>query len=748
MADVSVATAPATPPATGGDKIERKKKSREGRSKTGDEKKKKKTTALGEEPKRKKRSKKTSASPNSEGHVSPHPAQDPEAALPEPAPEAAETGPVGDHDSSDGEAKFHDLEEGDDDSDSDAPPDHAGVSSPASRRQSLQSHKRTASSGSHHSYLNNTHFDPQLEETSVRQLSSGASLNVTTLRRSPSGRSASRHSVKTSLGNRHSLGHALEEDPAGQLASIPDAAAEPDTHQEPDVVASQSASPQAHPRVPSRSRIIDLDSSRPVSWRDTPAAQLTPESASPHEVGTPTAPAPDFVGHHDLDPNAVHAKKSLWSYGAGRLAGVSAAVGGGASSLTSGLGRSLTAGIAAVRRPTLDGEQGQERERVRLPRREVDEDQLAEEMMRFAEARHILRTENSTEILRGLGLSLEQAWREKVSCVVRLCVFFLELFLFLTLSFSFLFCFLYLVVVQLSEGQSLRSQLEETQDVLGDLEDENEHLRDQLGLLSEQIASREEGFEDYQRFTASQYKKERQLWENEVQEEKENALASVARLRRLLAQERAMSAQLRLVIHAVKSGRLDVLDKVDLDAEPPHEEADDAQSNVGEEVFDDLSLSPGKSKRKSHDDAKSPETEDGSEGLDGDVLYNLQSSSSKPKQNPGSAPMAANQPMHLGAMRGAGLVDTDPLMESGKPEDDTETVSGDSKHTVAIASRVLFDKAAADAALTVALQEENTALRSYQKSKERKYHDMELELAQYRARLAEAEAAIDDFSKA
>lgn len=399
MADVSVAPAtppPAPPSVIGVEKSEKKKKksSKDGRSKTAEERKKKKS-ASGDEPRRKKKSKKISSTPESDGS----PNQEADLGTAD-GPHALTQEP----DTSDGDLKFHDLDEAED---SESEPDHElDLSVPSTRRQSVQSHHRNASNGSRRSYQ--APNDPQIEE-SVRKLSSGASLNVTTLRRSPSGRV--RHSVRTSVGSRRSMGLVLEGEQAEHLASVPDLPPreggqeeqEPHTHSDPAYKSS--------PRPQNRARIIDLDAGRPASWRDTPAAQSAPKSDGEGEEEDEENEVPPIGPGPGADPTG--SKKSLWSTGAVRLAGVSAAVGGGASSLTSNLGRSLAAGIAAVRGPTPDGRE--ERERVRLPRREVNEDQLAEDIMRFAEARHILRTENNAEKLRELGLRLEQAWREKVS---------------------------------------------------------------------------------------------------------------------------------------------------------------------------------------------------------------------------------------------------------------------------------------------------------------------------------------------
>ncbi|KAL9932493.1 hypothetical protein V8E36_008610 [Tilletia maclaganii] len=162
--------------------------------------------------------------------------------------------------------------------------------------------------------------------------------------------------------------------------------------------------------------------------------------------------------------------------------------------------------------------------RSRLPRRDLDEEKLAEDVMRFAEARHVLRTENDVEELRLLGLRLEEAWRDK-----------------------------------LGELNILRAKLESAQDTVSDLEDENGNLRVQLGLLSEQVAARETDLEDFQRLTIGQIEAQRALWEEESREERENLQFTIAQAKREALEQKSINAQLRLVILGTLQGRLDGL---------------------------------------------------------------------------------------------------------------------------------------------------------------------------------------------
>ncbi len=119
---------------------------------------------------------------------------------------------------------------------------------------------------------------------------------------------------------------------------------------------------------------------------------------------------------------------------------------------------------------------------LRLSRRDVDEDKLADLIISCADARHVLKTDTSPTKLKEVGLKLELGWRE-----------------------------------QLAEAQKLRTRLEVTQDTVEDLEDENKHLRSQLGSLSEQIVSREEAMEELKGTMEGKVRKERERGEAEME---------------------------------------------------------------------------------------------------------------------------------------------------------------------------------------------------------------------------------------
>lgn len=149
----------------------------------------------------------------------------------------------------------------------------------------------------------------------------------------------------------------------------------------------------------------------------------------------------------------------------------------------------------------------------RLPRHDVDDEKMMEDQMRFAEARHVLATSQSLEEVRSLGKELEDGWREK-----------------------------------LAEVTELHVKFEDLTNNVSDIKDENQHLRLQMATLSEEIARREEDLEGFQRLTSAWQEKEKILWEQEVREERERLEWKEREAVRILAEERAINAQLRLVL--------------------------------------------------------------------------------------------------------------------------------------------------------------------------------------------------------
>lgn len=157
--------------------------------------------------------------------------------------------------------------------------------------------------------------------------------------------------------------------------------------------------------------------------------------------------------------------------------------------------------------------------RKRLPRHEVDEAKVMDDQMRFAEARHLLATSKSLEEIRQLGKDLETGWREK-----------------------------------LAEVTELHLKLEDLTHSVSDIEDENTHLRGQMADLSEEIARREEDFEGFQQLTLAHQIREKELWETEVKEERERLEWKEREAVRILAEERAINAQLRVALLGSMNG--------------------------------------------------------------------------------------------------------------------------------------------------------------------------------------------------
>lgn len=144
---------------------------------------------------------------------------------------------------------------------------------------------------------------------------------------------------------------------------------------------------------------------------------------------------------------------------------------------------------------------------IHLPKRNVDEAKVAEDAVRFADARHVIKTEQDMEVIRVLAERLEQGWREKQH-----------------------------------ELAVMRSKMEDSQLHLHDIRDENKHLRSQLATMSEQIVARDVDFEELQKMAVEQSRKERDIWEIEkhqaVQEVEEKVKELQEELARLKSRQR------------------------------------------------------------------------------------------------------------------------------------------------------------------------------------------------------------------
>ncbi|CAO1616058.1 unnamed protein product [Parajaminaea phylloscopi] len=297
-----------------------------------------------------------------------------------------------------------------------------------------------------------------------------------------------------------------------------------------DVSRSPTSSPLSQQQVPPVPPRVKTDSSAPPPASPATDARKRSQSSlwdrlrSPVDRAASTSAAvaePPASGGPPLPPRRPSYKPTPSSFlnsitSAANFAATSAASRG--FSLPERLGGGAAAAASLAPTPT---------ERKRVPRHEVDEAKMMEDQMRFAEARHILATSRDTESIRSIGKDLEAGWRNK-----------------------------------LAEVTELHVKLEDLAASVADVQDENEQLRVQLASLSEQIALREEDFEGFQRLTVAHQQRERELWQQEGLEEKERLEWKEREAVRILAEERAINAQLRLVLfgslkdqaHAARSG--------------------------------------------------------------------------------------------------------------------------------------------------------------------------------------------------
>lgn len=244
------------------------------------------------------------------------------------------------------------------------------------------------------------------------------------------------------------------------------------------------------------------------------------------------------------------------------------------------------------------------------------------------------------------------------------------------------------------------------------MEDENEQLRNQVSLLSEQIVGLEEHTQALQRLAVAEHARERAAHKDRIREIQATDLLEVAEVQTQLHEQQSLSAQLQLVIHAVKEGQTQVLDKVDSAFEP------DVEQPCGHET-----TQPGETER---------EEDEGDVG-DG-PLYGLRHHANHAAHVSGEK---RSNPMPLETMRQAGLVQGNAFLSAGECDADGDDTAA------ATAVRVLLDRAAADASLTAALRDENAALRDDQATKSKRYREMQEEVAALRAQFALASVAVD-----
>ena len=153
---------------------------------------------------------------------------------------------------------------------------------------------------------------------------------------------------------------------------------------------------------------------------DAPTSTQSVLGIDDSRLQQPLPQTPD-IGTNSVSPSAS-SKRSLWGIlspnasqstnGTSPARTPSTELGPKIAASLSNSFSSFAAGLSAVRR---GGSEPSYAEKIRLPRREVDEGQLAEEVMRFADARHILRTSSDPATLKDLGTRLEEGWRSKVS---------------------------------------------------------------------------------------------------------------------------------------------------------------------------------------------------------------------------------------------------------------------------------------------------------------------------------------------
>jgi predicted nuclease with TOPRIM domain len=375
-------------------------------------------------------------------------------------------------------------------------------------------------------------------------------------------------------------------------------------------------------------------------------------------------------------------------------------------------------------------------ERQRLPRFGVNESQLAEDAMRFIDARDVLYNEKDPERIRELGMRLESGWREKVSQKSeqwrgggRLKEAGGQSFASAGLSADSRSSH-----QQLQEISLLHSKLEALQHALSDVEDENATLRTSISALSEQVASLECAFDSFQHATIEQMRRERELWSEERREELERVLYAAAAARREAEAAKAVVAQLRLVLlGAGMRGDVDIagieraieaLSKgLPSDADEPASATPSGASENDEEAQErrmasamlfDVPLSPGAESRRQS--------------------------------------MLFDQPVSLAHLRLLGLAPPSdgatPSSPSSSSTDRTSLASLPPTPLSSTPSHAALEtlarrKEAADEALARALREENERLRTQMKERERRLASAQKEVETLKERVRDTEAAVE-----
>lgn len=315
-----------------------------------------------------------------------------------------------------------------------------------------------------------------------------------------------------------------------------------------------------------------------------------------------------------------------------------------------------------------------------------------------------------------------------------------------------------LLSLQLHEVTALRSQVDEAMDSQEDLQDENDALRTQLGSLSNTIVSREEDFETFQRAVVEQQSKERTLWETTVTEERENVMHLVKEATTREAKEKAVNSQLRLVLVNALQGRVDGLrglrkgadglggmesrmefENPDQSLEVDEQERQNRRASAARHLTASSETKPDSPRRNSRRHTA---------GEDDDLLFAMMS----PTESRPSTTLF-NEPLSFYTLRELGLIPQERDVQELEQQNDEEGGSSKSQSRQSLPisqlpmSQLVTEKHANDLSLVLAIQEENSSLRTLAEQRGRKNARLEEELEQLRSRLAQTESAISEMSE-
>ncbi len=284
----------------------------------------------------------------------------------------------------------------------------------------------------------------------------------------------------------------------------------------------------------------------------------------------------------------------------------------------------------------------------------------------------------------------------------------------------------------------MREQLEDFQHGLQDVEDENMGLRTSVATLSEQIAQIETAYHTFQVSTIEQMRKERELWEDDRREELEILRWDNTEKARLLETQRAINAQLRLVIFGgMQKGAAAGAGAGAMSPSASRGSRSEAELEAAE-MFE-LPLSPRSNVR--------PPTMLFTEPMSLGQLRDLGLAPMTPSSSrPGSAPQSPEA---------GGASPSSPSLASGGSGNPWQASSSSPSSRASgalggalggsskVASRLLREKQEADEAVSRALQADNENLLQRLKDKERKLSALEAEMDALRTRLRQTEEAVN-----